>query len=271
MKDLFFVFSRREKIKNIPNMRKILLSLIIVLTVNVFAFAQDGACKDDNAQYNTSIIANAEDTPSGEVDALLRHKKPKLRIALFAAVPQEVGSGADRFHFTGIGRENATRTMLAFARKHQGEDLVIVNAGTVGSPKFPVNTIVSVNEIISAGTMFNDFEMRPRHFEVPVAQELPLATLYSSDCFVSPDVFNPAYLDTLKAHSQCFDMESSALFSVADIYGIPYYSFKIVSDNLDVPFSVWEERVGSLSQKLTAYLEQLFNELGESFEVEFVK
>ena len=55
------------------------------------------------------------------------------------------------------------------------------------------------------------------------------------------------------------------------IYGIPYYSFKIVSDNLDVPFSVWEERVGSLSQKLTAYLEQLFDELGQTYEIEFVK
>ncbi len=252
-------------------MKKILLSLFIILIANVLAFAQDGSCKDINFQNNTTIIANAGDTPSGDVDALSRHRKPKLRVALFAAVPQEVGSWADRFHFTGIGRENATRTMLIFARKHQGEDLVIVNAGTVGSPKFPVNTIVSVNEIISAGAMFNDFQMRPRHFEVSVAQKLPLATLYSSDCFVSPDVFNPAYLDTLKAHSQCFDMESSALFSVADIYGIPYYSFKIVSDNLDVPFSVWEERVGSLSQKLTAYLEQLFNELGQTYEIEFVK
>lgn len=252
-------------------MKKALLTFIVMLSAYTFVFAQDAAAKEYTNQDNTTTVERQDYTPSGDLDVLLRHKKPKLSIALFAAVPQEVGSWADRFHFTGIGRENATRTMLTFARQHQGEDLVIVNAGTVGSPKFPVNTIVSVNEIISAGTMFNDFEMRPRHFEVPVAQELPLATLYSSDCFVSPDVFNPAYLDTLKAHSQCFDMESSALFSVADIYGIPYYSFKIVSDNLDVPFSVWEERVGSLSQTLTAYLEQLFNELGESFEVEFVK
>ena len=192
-------------------MKKILLSFIIVLMASVLAFAQDGSYKDVNFQNNTTIIVNAEDMPSGEVDALMRHKKPKLRIALFAAVPQEVGSWADRFHFTGIGRENATRTMLAFARKHQSEDLVIVNAGTVGSPKFPVNTIISVNEIITAGTIFNDFQMRPQHFDIPIAKELPLATLYSSDCFVAPEVFNTAYLDTLKARSQCFDMESSAL------------------------------------------------------------
>lgn len=136
---------------------------------------------------------------------------------------------------------------------------------------FPINTIVSVNEIVSAGTLFSEIPMRPQHFNVPLAKKLPLATLYSSDCFVSPDVFNPAYLDTLKAHSQCFDMESSALFTVADIYDIPYYSFKIVSDNLDVPFSVWEERVDSLSKKLTDYLEQLFDELGKTYEIEFVK
>ncbi len=250
-------------------MRKLLLAFCIILLTNVFAFAQDGAMKELFGPNDYTVLTTpAQDEYS---NGLQRHKKPKLRIALFAAIPQEVGNWADRFHFTGIGRENATRTMLTFARKHQGEELVIVNAGTVGSPKFPVNTIISVNEIITAGTIFNDFQMRPQHFDIPIAKELPLATLYSSDCFVAPEVFNTAYLDTLKARSQCFDMESSALFTVADMYDIPYYSFKIVSDNLDVPFSVWEERVGSLSQKLTAYLEQLFNDLGEIFEIEFVK
>lgn len=247
-------------------MKKKFITFIVMLSAVAFSFAQNAAAKE-----NIAIVENISNIQSSDAEILLRQKKPVLRIALFAAVPQEVGSWADRFNFTGIGRENATRAMLTFVRAHQGEELVIINAGTVGSPKFPINTIVSVNEIISAGSIFNDFQMRPQHFNVPIAQELPLATLYSSDCFVSPDVFNPAYLDTLKVHSQCFDMESSALFSVADIYEIPYYSFKIVSDNLDVPFSVWEERVDSLSQKLIAYLEQLLNELGKTYEIEFVK
>ena len=78
-----------------------------------------------------------------------------MKIALFSAVSEEVGTWQSRFHFTGIGRENATRSILDFINQHKDENFTIVNIGTVGSHVFPVGTILSIDEIISSGSVFN--------------------------------------------------------------------------------------------------------------------
>ncbi len=186
-----------------------------------------------------------------------------MKIALFSAVSEEVGAWQSRFHFTGIGRENATRSILDFINQHKDENFTIVNIGTVGSHVFPVGTILSIDEIISSGSVFNSFRMLPAHFSLPKEMEVPHAILFSSDSFVSPEVYTQEHLNTMKKQSQCFDMESSALFSIADIYGIPYISFKIVSDNLDVTLNVWKERVVELSHTMTLFLEKVFANFDE--------
>lgn len=185
-----------------------------------------------------------------------------MKIALFSAVAEEAGAWAPRFHFTGIGRENATRSMLDFVIRHQGEDYTIVNVGTVGSHAFPVGTILSIDEIVSAGSPFNDFRMLPEHFQLPQELEVPHATLYSSDSFVAPEVYTESNLEAMKRQAQCFDMESSAAFSVASVCGIPYVSFKIVSDNLDITIDIWRERVVELAKKMDGYLKKLLENLG---------
>lgn len=185
-----------------------------------------------------------------------------MKIALFSAVPEEAGAWADRFHFTGIGRENATRSILNYVNKHVGEEYTIVNVGTVGSHAFPVGTILSIDEIVSAGSFFNDFRMLPTHFSLPPELEVPHAVLYSSDSFVAPEVYTQDHLAAMKKQSQCFDMESSALISVAECYGIPYVSFKIVSDNLDITIDIWRERVVELAKKMDGYLEKVIASLG---------
>jgi nucleoside phosphorylase len=55
-------------------------------------------------------------------------------------------------------------------------------------------------------------------------------------------------------------MESAALFTLAQCYGVPYSSIKIVSDNLDVTIDVWRERVVELSKRLVAFVEGLKSE-----------
>lgn len=185
-----------------------------------------------------------------------------MKIALFSAVQEEAGAWAPRFHFTGIGRENATRSMLDFVKRHAGEEYTIVNVGTVGSHAFPVGTILSIDEIVSAGSFFNEFRMLPTHFTLPPELDVPHAVLYSSDSFVAPEVYTQDHLAAMKKQAQCFDMESSALISVAESYGIPYVSFKIVSDNLDVTIDIWRERVVELAKKMDGYLEKVINTLG---------
>lgn len=186
-----------------------------------------------------------------------------MKIALFSAVPEEAGAWAPRFHFTGIGRENATRSMIDFATCHEGEDITLINVGTVGSHHFPVGTILSIDEIVSSGSFFNSFQMRPSHLPLPKDLEVPHATLFSSDSFVSPEVYTENQLARMKKQAQCFDMESSALFSVATKYGFPYVSFKIVSDNLDVTIDIWRERVVELAKKMDGYLERVFSQIDE--------
>ena len=186
-----------------------------------------------------------------------------MKIAFFSAVPEEAGAWAPRFHFTGIGRENATRSILEFANRHAGEEYTIVNVGTVGSHAFPVGTILSIDEIVSAGSFFNDFRMMPEHLPLPKELDVPHAVLYSSDSFVAPEVYTESHLAAMKRQAQCFDMESSALISVAESYGIPYVSFKIVSDNLDITIDIWRERVVELAKKMDGYLEKVLAQLGE--------
>ncbi|MBP5557109.1 MAG: hypothetical protein J6X65_05335 [Bacteroidales bacterium] len=194
-----------------------------------------------------------------------------MKIALFAAVPEEVGSWADHVNFTGIGRENATRTALSFMRRHAGEKITVVNFGTVGAHHLPVGTVLSINEITSAGRIFDPNPMLTDHFSVPAAQGLPTATLFSSDSFVSPSVYTADYLQRIQQQADCFDMESSALYTVVKQFDVPYVSFKIVSDNLDVDIDEWHRRVVELSKSLCVFMEKLIGELSENEPVEFIK
>ncbi len=194
-----------------------------------------------------------------------------MKIALFAAVPDEVGSFADHVNFTGIGRENATRAMIQFMEKHKDEDFVMLNIGSVGSHDRTVGTLLSIREILSGSSKFYETEMQPYHFDVQADEQVQKATLYSSDCFVSPEVFTEEYLESVKSKVDCFDMESSVLISFAQDYGKKYVSYKIVSDNLDVDIEVWRQRVQDLSEVLVAHIQQVLQELQQNEPVELIR
>lgn len=192
-----------------------------------------------------------------------------MKIALFAAVAEEVGCLIEHVNLTGIGRENATKAMVRFMREHKDEDFTILNIGTVGAHERPVGSILSINEIISAGEPFNQDRMLLDHLDI-VEGEPIASVLYSSDCFVSPAVFTQGYLDSIKGKADCFDMESSALYAVAHEFGKKYVSFKIVSDHLDVTIDEWRARVEHLSKDLSAYIQQVIIKLSEKEPIEFL-
>lgn len=194
-----------------------------------------------------------------------------MKIALFSAIPEEAGPLAHLTNCTGIGRENATRSCIEFIERHKNEKFTILNIGTVGSHDKPVGTILSIHEIISAGEPFNEKRMLPANFNLHIDKNIETATLYSSDCFVSPEVFTDKYLETIKQKADCFDMESSAVFTIAQAYGIPFISYKIVSDNLDVDLEEWKMRVNTLSLALAAHIQLIFDELKQTEEIEFLQ
>lgn len=178
-----------------------------------------------------------------------------MKIALFAAVEDEVKPIVSKVHLTGIGRENATLSMIRFMEQHKDEDFTMLNIGTAGAHTLPVGSIVNIRKIITGGSSFLDGPMMLDTLEN--APEVPQATLFSSDCFVSPKVYEPKFLHGLKAKADCFDMESSVLYTFAKQYGKPFVSYKVISDHLDVDLTEWQQRVAALNKSLSQFAEEL--------------
>ena len=193
-----------------------------------------------------------------------------MKIALFAAVEEEVLNIKEKVHLCGIGRENATNAMLQFLEQHRNEEFTIMNIGTAGAHTAPVGSLIRVTEIVSGGAAFIDHPM----FLDRLPVETPEAAdgkLFSSDCFVSPHVYSAEFLQGLREKADCFDMESSALYTVAKHFGKPYVSFKIISDHLDVDLATWQQRVHDFSPTLCNFTLRLLNTISETEPVELIK
>ena len=183
-----------------------------------------------------------------------------MKIALFAATEEEIKGIKDRVHLTGIGRECAAEAMLQFMQKHENEDFTILNIGTAGAHSVPVGSLVRVTEIISGGAQFLNRPMLTDRLPINTPETID-GKLFSSDCFVSPHVYSVDFLQHLRETADCFDMESSSLFSIALHYGKPYVSFKIISDHLDVDLATWQQRVHELSPTLCEFAMKTIEEI----------
>ena len=192
-----------------------------------------------------------------------------MKIVLFAAVEEEVRIIKDKVHLTGIGRECATEAMLKFMQQHQDEDFTIMNIGTAGAHSVPVGSLIRVTEVVSGGAQFLSRPMLTDRLPIdtPEAQD---GKLFSSDCFVSPHVYSADFLQHLKETADCFDMESSSLFSIAHHYNKPYVSFKIVSDHLDVDLATWQQRVHDISGNLCDFVLKTLDNLSKTETVEII-
>ena len=183
-----------------------------------------------------------------------------MKIALFAAVEEEVLNIKEKVHLCGIGRENATNAMLRFMEQHRNEEFTIMNIGTAGAHTAPVGSLIRVTEIVSGGAAFIDHPMLLDRLPVETPEAAD-GKLFSSDCFVSPHVYSAEFLQGLTEKADCFDMESSALYTVAKHFGKPYVSFKIVSDHLDVDLATWQQRVHELSPTLCEFAIKTIGEI----------
>lgn len=192
-----------------------------------------------------------------------------MKIALFAAVEEEVLNIKEKVHLTGIGRECATEAMLTFMQQHQNEDFTIMNIGTAGAHSVPVGSLIRVTEVVSGGAQFLNRPMLTDRLPIETPEAID-GKLFSSDCFVSPHVYSADFLQHLKETADCFDMESSSLFSIAHHYGKPYVSFKIVSDHLDVDLATWQQRVHDISGNLCDFVLKTLNNLGKIEQIEII-
>lgn len=192
-----------------------------------------------------------------------------MKIALFAAVEEEISQLKEMVHLTGIGRENATTSMLGFMRLHEHEEFTILNIGTAGAHSAPVGSLLRITEIVSGGTSFLSHPMLTDRLPIVTADVLD-AKLFSSDCFVTPRVYSADFLSHLTEQADCFDMESSALYTIAKHFGKPYVSYKIVSDHLDVDLATWQQRVHQLSGRLCDFVLGVIEEIRITENVELL-
>lgn len=192
-----------------------------------------------------------------------------MKIALFAAVEAEVMSIKDRVHLTGIGRECAMNTILTFMKEHEHEDFTVLNIGTAGAHTVPIGSLLRITEIISGGSKFFDKPMLTDTLPVTMPNAID-GKLYSSDCFVSQHVYSADFLKDLSTKADCFDMESSALYSVTKHFGKPYVSYKIISDHLDVDIATWQHLVNEVTGTLCNNVLQLLEEIGKREAVELL-
>lgn len=192
-----------------------------------------------------------------------------MKIALFAAVEEEVLNIKEKVHLTGIGRECATEAMLTFMQQHQNEDFTIMNIGTAGAHSVPVGSLIRVTDVVSGGAQFLNRPMLTDRLPIETPEAID-GKLFSSDCFVSPHVYSADFLQHLKETADCFDMESSSLFSIAHHYGKPYVSFKIVSDHLDVDLATWQQRVHDISGNLCDFVLKTLDNLGKIEQIEII-
>ena len=183
-----------------------------------------------------------------------------MKIALFAAVEEEVLNIKNKVHLTGIGRECATEAILTFMQQHQDEDFTIMNIGTAGAHSVPVGSLIRVTEVVSGGAQFLNRPMLTDRLPIDTPEAID-GKLFSSDCFVSPHVYSADFLQSLTEKADCFDMESSALYTIAKHFGKPYVSFKIVSDHLDVDLATWQTRVHELSPRLCEFALKTIKEI----------
>ena len=193
-----------------------------------------------------------------------------MKIALFAAVEEEVLNIKEKVHLCGIGRENATNAMLRFMEQHRNEEFTIMNIGTAGAHTAPVGSLIRVTEIVSGGAAFIDHPMSLDRLPVETPEAAD-GKLFSSDCFVSPHVYSAEFLQGLREKADCFDMESSALYTVAKHFGKPYVSFKIISDHLDVDLATWQQRVHDFSPTLCNFTLRLLDTIAKTEPVELIK
>jgi uridine phosphorylase len=154
-------------------------------------------------------------------------------------------------------------------QQHQNEDFTIMNIGTAGAHSVPVGSLIRVTEVVSGGAQFLNRPMLTDRLPIETPEAID-GKLFSSDCFVSPHVYSADFLQHLKETADCFDMESSSLFSIAHHYGKPYVSFKIVSDHLDVDLATWQQRVHDISGNLCDFVLKTLDNLGKIEQIEII-
>lgn len=138
-------------------------------------------------------------------------------------------------HYCGIGKINAahktTELILSGRYRH------ILNLGTAGSLRLPMNTVVQISILFQRDRLHSP--KLPSH---TLKMEIPLASCGTGDC-VEPHKDSAPF--------EMMDMEAYAIAQVCSHYKIPFSGFKYITDSSqgDV-LSDWKKNLAKASQAL---------------------
>ena len=169
-------------------------------------------------------------------------------VVLFVADEDEISPDEVPFPvvFTGMGK---MRMFSALVKWHdtlpEGRTPVILNIGSAGSAKYPIGTIVPVTRFFNGGC-----ELVHDCIEVPGDG----ASVFSGDYFMSTQTFSPEQVKELSQQYDLFDMEAYAVARFCQMYGIPFYCLKAVSDNLDGNLKDWRSILAEIRRQFTELL-----------------
>ena len=189
----------------------------------------------------------------------------KNNILIVCALEIETQGQLDDYNvlYTGVGKVNATMNMVDRLTDYNFvEPRLVVNYGTAGSRKIKKKTLVDCTKFIQ-----RDMDVTGLGFmrgETPFEKDPPLiletksefnpigrnATCGTGDCFVE---------DKSQYYGEVVDMEAYALAKVCLHYGVPFISFKYITDGADE--QAHEDWESNLSDGIEVFKEKVLREL----------
>ena len=169
-------------------------------------------------------------------------------VVLFVADEEEISPSEVPFPvlFTGMGKMRMFSALVRWRDTlPEGRKPVILNIGSAGSAKYPIGTIVPCTRFINGGC-----ELVDDCIDAPGDG----ASVFSGDYFMSTQTFSPEQVKELSQQYDLFDMEAYAVARFCQMYDIPFYCLKAVSDNLDGNLKDWRAILAAIRAQFTELL-----------------
>ena len=174
----------------------------------------------------------------------------------------------------GVGKVNALISLskLYLEIKELGINPILVNVGTVGSIKYPIEHVLYPKYFAQGDAYTDGFFLENTKFLVGsgIIESVDVEDFDFSKVLLTSDRFintkTAFYQDIKNLNVEAFDMEAYALADFCHQHHLRLYMIKIVSDNCDGTIKDWESILGRISGKLgdivSNYLKELqYNEL----------
>lgn len=169
----------------------------------------------------------------------------------------------------GVGKVNAMLSLSVLYQeiKELGIHPILLNVGTVGSTRFPIEHVLYPEHFAQGDAYTDGFFLENTTFltgkgdlkAVDIHDFDYAQAVLTSDRFIN--VNTAFYQDIHHLNAEAYDMEAYALAYFCYVHKLPFYAIKIVSDNCDGTVKDWESILGRISGKLGTILNDFLDKL----------